>query len=91
MITAIVLINAERKKISQVGEQLSAIDGITEVFSVSGRYDLVALIRLRNHDDLCDLMTNKIVEIDGITHTESMVAFRVLSKLDLENMFDLGS
>ncbi len=91
MTTAIVLINAERQKISKVGDQLAAIYGVTEVFSVSGRYDLVALIRLKNHDDLAELMTGKITEIEGITRTESMVAFRVLSKHDLEGMFDLGS
>ncbi|MBK9509026.1 MAG: Lrp/AsnC ligand binding domain-containing protein [Cytophagaceae bacterium] len=91
MTTAIVLINAERQKISKVGDQLAAIHGVTEVFSVSGRYDLVALIRLKNHDDLAELMTGKITEIEGITRTESMVAFRVLSKHDLEGMFDLGS
>lgn len=91
MTTAIVLINAERQKISKVGDQLAAIPGVTEVFSVSGRYDLVALIRLKNHDELAELMTGKITEIEGITRTESMVAFRVLSKHDLEGMFDLGS
>jgi DNA-binding Lrp family transcriptional regulator len=91
MITSIVLINAERTKINQVGEQLSAIEGVTEVFSVSGRFDLVAIIRLRRNEELADLMTGKITEIEGIVNTESMIAFKMLSKFDIASMFDLGS
>ncbi len=91
MITAIVLINTEQGRTSQVGEKISEMEGVTEVFSVSGRFDLVALIRLRKLDDLSELMTEKITRIEGIEKTESMVAFKVLSKFDLANMFDLGS
>ena len=91
MITAIVLINAEKTKINSVGQQLAGIEGITEVYSVSGRFDLVAIIRLMNNDDLAKLITEEIVKVDGITKTESMVAFKTLSKHDLESMFDLGS
>jgi DNA-binding Lrp family transcriptional regulator len=90
MITAIVLINAEHTKIKQAAQQLAAIDGITEVYSVSGRFDIVAIIRLANNDDLADLMTEKITLVDGITKTESMVAFNVLSKHDIASMFQLG-
>ena len=91
MITAIVLINAERTKISTAGEQLASIDGITEVYSVSGRFDLVAIIRLARNEELATLMTEKITRVEGITRTESMVAFKTLSKRDLAAMFDLGS
>ncbi len=91
MITAIILINTESTKINIIGEQLSGIDGITEVFSVSGKFDLVAIIRLKNNDDLPELITEKIAMIDGIVKTESMVAFKMLSKHDIANMFDLGS
>lgn len=90
MITAIVLINAEHTKIKQAAQQLATIDGITEVYSVSGRFDIVAIIRLANNDDLADLMTEKITLVDGITKTESMVAFNVLSKHDIASMFQLG-
>ncbi|HEX2934082.1 MAG TPA: Lrp/AsnC ligand binding domain-containing protein [Bacteroidales bacterium] len=90
MITAIVLINAERTKIKQAALQLATIEGITEVYSVSGRFDIVAIIRLANNDDLADLMTEKITLVDGITKTESMVAFNVLSKHDIASMFQLG-
>lgn len=90
MITAIVLINAERTKIKQAAQKLAAIEGITEVYSVSGRFDIVAIIRLANNDDLADLMTEKLTLVDGITKTESMVAFNVLSKHDIASMFQLG-
>ena len=91
MINAIILINAERTKINSVAEQLVSLTGITEVYSVSGRFDLVAIIRLPHADDLADLMTEQVIKVDGITKTESMVAFKTLSKSDLANMFELGN
>jgi DNA-binding Lrp family transcriptional regulator len=91
MVTAIVLINTEKSRINEVGEKISEMEGITEVFSVSGRFDLVVLIRLKKLDDLSDLITEKITKLEGIVKTESMVAFKVLSRFDLANMFDLGS
>lgn len=90
MINAIVLINAERTKINSVGEQLASIKGITEVYSVSGRFDLVAVVRLAKSDELAELMTEKITRVEGITKTESMIAFKTLSKHDLESMFEIG-
>ncbi len=91
MINAIILINAERTKINSVAEQLVNLNGITEVYSVSGRFDLVAVIRLPHTEELAELITEKVVQVDGITKTESMVAFKTLSKSDLAGMFDLGN
>lgn len=91
MINAIILINAERTKINSVAEQLVSLTGITEVYSVSGRFDLVAIIRLPNAEALAELMTEKVVKVDGIIKTESMVAFKTFSKSDLANMFELGN
>lgn len=90
MINAIILINAERTRINSVAEQLVSLTGITEVYSVSGRFDLVAIIRLPHADDLADLMTEQVIKVDGITKTESMVAFKTFSKSDMANMFELG-
>jgi DNA-binding Lrp family transcriptional regulator len=90
MINAIILINAERTNINSVAEQLVNLDGITEVYSVSGRFDLVVVIRLPNAEDLAELMTEKVIKVDGIVKTESMVAFKTFSKKDLANMFELG-
>ena len=83
MITAVVLIQTERDKVNAVGEQLAGIEGINEVYSVSGRYDLVALIRMENNEGLAELMTEKIAGVDGIINTESMIAFRKISKKDI--------
>ena len=91
MTTALVLLNVERDKINQVGEKLAGTDGITEVFSVSGHYDLVAIIRVTANEKLSELITEKLSKIAGITKTETMIAFRTLSRYDIANMFDLGS
>jgi DNA-binding Lrp family transcriptional regulator len=90
MINAIILINAERTKINSVAEHLVSLPGITEVYSVSGRFDLVAIIRLPNADDLAELMTEEVIKVEGIIKTESMVAFKTLSKSDMASMFELG-
>jgi len=91
MINAIILINTEREKVNSVAEQLVKLTGITDVYSVSGRFDLVAVIRLPHADDLAELMTEKVTKVAGITKTESMVAFKTFSKSDMAGMFELGN
>ncbi len=83
MITAVVLIQTGRDKVNIVGEELAGIEGIVEVYSVSGRFDLVALIRLETNEELAELMTEKITKVEGIVDTESMIAFRKISKKDI--------
>lgn len=83
MITAVVLIQTARDKVNSVGEQLAGIEGITEVYSVSGRFDLVAIIRLETTNELAGIMTEEITKVEGITDTESMIAFRKISKKDI--------
>lgn len=90
MVTSIILINAERNKINQVAEQLQAIAGVSEVYSVSGKYDLVAIIRVKSNEDLADLVTRKMLTLDGIAKTETMLAFQAYSRHDLEAMFAVG-
>jgi len=90
MVTSIILINAERTKINEVAEKLQEIAGISEVYSVSGKYDLVDIIRVKTNDDLADLVTNKMLAIDGIAKTETMLAFQAYSRHDLEAMFAVG-
>ena len=90
MINAIILINAERTKINSVAEQLVSLQGITEVYSVSGRFDLVAMIRLPHNDDLNELMTEKVIKVGGIIKTESMVAFKTLTRQDMASMIEFG-
>lgn len=90
MVTAIILLNVERKKIKTVAEQLVDIEGITEVYSVTGRFDLVAIIRVGKDDDLAELVTDELADLEGILATETMIAFRAYSKHDLDRMFAIG-
>ncbi len=90
MVTAIVLINAEHGTVSALAQKLSQTAGITEVYSVSGRYDLVALIRVQDNDELAELVTNHIATHREISHTETLFAFRAYSEHDLESMFSVG-
>lgn len=90
MVTSIILINAERSKINEVAEQLAEMDGISEVYSVSGTYDLVAIARVVSNDDLANLVTKKMVAIDSILSSETMLAFKAFSRHNLEAMFDIG-
>lgn len=83
MITAVVLIKTERAQVNEVGKKLAGIEGIQEVYSVSGRYDLVVIIRLQNNEDLAELMTNRLSKVVGIVKTESMIAFRKISDQDI--------
>jgi len=90
MVTSIILINAERTKINDVAEKLAAMDGISEVYSVSGNYDLIAIARVPSNDDLANLVTKNMITIDAITKSETMLAFKAFSRHDLEAMFSIG-
>ncbi|MCP4199672.1 MAG: Lrp/AsnC family transcriptional regulator [Proteobacteria bacterium] len=90
MVTSILLINTERTKINETAERLAETDGISEVYSVSGKYDLVAIVRVNKNDDLAELVTRQLLKIDSITSTETMLAFQAYSKHDLEAMFSIG-
>lgn len=90
MVSAIVLLKIERNQINTVADQLSAINGISEVFSVAGQYDLVAILRVATNNALADLVTSEMLQIDGITESETLIAFKTYSKHDLESMFSLG-
>ena len=90
MVTAIVLVHVERGHVNDVAEALAELPGISEVYSVSGSYDLIAIIRVAQNQDMCDLVTEHIVKIEGIARTETMLAFRAYSRHDLEEMFSIG-
>jgi DNA-binding Lrp family transcriptional regulator len=82
--------NVERKNINQVAEQLADVPGITEVYSVSGKYDLIAIARVKTNEELANLVTKTILQIEPITRTETMLAFKAYSKHDLEAIFSIG-
>ncbi|MCG6929841.1 MAG: Lrp/AsnC ligand binding domain-containing protein [Desulfofustis sp.] len=90
MVTAFILITTERTRINEVAETLVEINGISEVYSVSGAYDLIAIVRVPTNDDLANLVTRKLRSLNAITRTETMLAFKAYSKHDLESMFSVG-
>jgi DNA-binding Lrp family transcriptional regulator len=89
MVSAVVLINTARGQIEKVGEELAAIPGVTEVFSVAGRVDLVANVRVANNEDLAEVVSRRFAEVEGVTATETLIAFRVYSRADLEAGFSI--
>ncbi|MEJ7690875.1 MAG: Lrp/AsnC ligand binding domain-containing protein [Nocardioidaceae bacterium] len=91
MITAIVFIKADVARIPEVAEQIASIDGVSEVYSVTGDIDLIALLRVRNHDDVASLVPDHLNKVPGVLSTETHIAFRTYSGHDLEAAFSLGA
>ncbi|QJT08071.1 Lrp/AsnC family transcriptional regulator [Oceanidesulfovibrio marinus] len=90
MTNAIVLINVENYKLQDIAQKLVDIDEVSEVYSVGGRFDLVAIIRAKTNEAISDIVTEKFPTIEGIRTTETLIAFKVFSKHDLERMFAIG-
>jgi DNA-binding Lrp family transcriptional regulator len=90
MITAVVLISAAVDAIPEIAEQVSEIAGVTEVYSVAGDVDLVAMVRVRAHDELADVIAGRLNKVPGILSTQTLIAFRTYSTHDLEAAFSLG-
>ncbi len=91
MVTAFILIKAERNKIAAAAQEILKIGGIAEVYSVAGPFDLVAVARVRENDELAKLVTEDLIAVGGLTSTETLIAFRQFSRFDLERMFSLGA
>lgn len=91
MVTAIVALKADRKKVGDVASALSGLKGVTEVYSVSGRYDLIAIVRTPDNETLAEVVTGAMLKVDGIQDSETMLAFRAYSKHDLDSMFSIGT
>lgn len=90
MITAIVFVSAAVDRISEVAEGIAAIQGVSEVYSVTGEIDLIALVRVRSHDEIASVVADRLNKVDGVIATETHVAFRAYSQHDLEAAFSLG-
>lgn len=90
MVTAFVLIETDRGQTNAVADALVGLDGVSEVHSVAGRYDLVAVLRVATNDALADLVTEQVRQIDGIARSETLIAFRATSRHDLERLFSVG-
>lgn len=90
MITTIVLIRADPKLIPQVATRLAGIEGVTEVYSVSGEWDLVAIVKVPEYDRIAQVVTEEFVKVPGIERTQTLTAFRAYSRKDLEQAWDIG-
>ncbi len=89
MVTFIILFNVRKDRITAIAEELAEIPQISEVYSVTGIYDLVAIVRTKTNDDVAELVTNRLGTIDGIEETDTMLAFKAYSQHDLESMFSI--
>lgn len=90
MITTIVLIKCDPKLIPQAAGRIAGIDGVSEVYSVSGEWDLVALVRVTEYERIAQVVTEEFARVPGVMHTQTLTAFRTYSKRDLEQAWDIG-
>ena len=90
MITAIVLVTCDVSRIPEVAQELAALDGVSEVYSVTGDADLIAMVRVRAHERLADVIADSLSKVPGVTGTTTHIAFRTYSRHDLEAAFSLG-
>lgn len=90
MITAIVFVSSEVSAISDAAAQIADLDGVSEVYSVTGQHDLIVMVRVRQHDDIAHVVVEGINKVPGVTATETHIAFRTVSRHDLEAAFDIG-
>jgi DNA-binding Lrp family transcriptional regulator len=87
---AVVLVQCDIDEIGEAAQAIADVDGVSEVYSVAGEFDLVAIVRVAGHDDLAKVIPGGIAKIEGVVRTESLIAFQVYSRHDLERMFSLG-
>jgi DNA-binding Lrp family transcriptional regulator len=90
MITAIVFVTCATDRIAEVAEEIAAAESVTEVYSVTGEVDLIAMVRVREHDELNDAIAGRLNKVPGVVRTETHIAFRTYSKHDLEAAFSIG-
>jgi DNA-binding Lrp family transcriptional regulator len=90
MTHAIVLLQAERSALATLGGELADIEGVAEAYSVTGEWDFVAILRLRTQDQLAQVVTARLSQLPGVVKTQTMVAFEVYSRHDLEALFSIG-
>jgi DNA-binding Lrp family transcriptional regulator len=90
VITAIVFVHADVARIPEVAEAIAALDGVSEVYSVTGQIDLIVLVRVKAHEDVADVVADRLNKVPGVRSTETHIAFRAYSRHDLEAAFSLG-
>ncbi len=90
MVTAFALLTVDRDRVHPLAEELADMPGIAEVYSVAGRFDLVVIIRAGNNEQLEEIVTDQLLQKNGIHKSETLIAFRAYSRHDLESMFTIG-
>ena len=90
MTTAVVLIQADRDVLTTLGGTIAELEGVAEAYSVTGEWDFVAIVRVPRHEMLAEVISGRLVQLDGVNRTQTMVAFEVFSEHDLEAMFSIG-
>ena len=90
MVTTVVLAVCDSHQIPETAQAVADIEGVSEVYSVAGDYDLVIMVRVRQHDDLAEVVSQRIAKVPGIQRTQTLVAFKVFSRHDVEAMFSVG-
>jgi len=90
VITAIVMINAATDSIPEVAQGIADLDGISEVYSVAGHFDLIAVVRVKSYDEVADVIAARLSKVPGVRDTETHIAFRAYSRHDLEAAFAIG-
>jgi DNA-binding Lrp family transcriptional regulator len=87
---AVVLVQCEIDEISEAAQAIADIDGVSEVYSVAGEFDLVAIVRVASHDELARVIPGGIAKVEGVARTETLIAFQVFSRHDLDRLFSVG-
>ena len=90
MVNAIVLLNVRNDRINDVAQELVELDGVSEVYSVAGQYDLVAILRTSGDEQIASLVTDKMLKSEGLISSETLIAFRAFSRHDLDRIFSVG-
>jgi DNA-binding Lrp family transcriptional regulator len=90
MITAIVMVSVEADRIPEVAEEIAELGGVSEVYSVAGDVDLIAVVRVREFEQIADVIAGRMSKVDGVLHTYTHIAFRAYSRHDLDAAFSIG-
>jgi DNA-binding Lrp family transcriptional regulator len=90
MVNAIVLLKVEKARINRLAEEIASFDGVAEVYSVAGQYDVVVNIRASDDEQIATLVTDELLQVEGILSSETLIAFRTYSRDDLDGLFSVG-
>jgi DNA-binding Lrp family transcriptional regulator len=91
MITALVLVDCDNHRIPEVAQEIAGLDGVSECYSVAGDVDLVAIVRVRQFDDIAATIAGRLDKVAGVLNTQTLIAFQAYSRHDLESAFALGT